>query len=145
MRKFAKPKFCEILQKCAKFNFCKNLHNLIFAKIANTGLLNPSGMKPRDIDLAVVEERGGFLSASEIVPLAHKLGMEIGVYTFYDSRENSLFFCGLGCWPLNRKRELFYHFDSGVDFLAVENVPEAAAIGMEYVWEVLHGRSEEFI
>ncbi|PVU94009.1 hypothetical protein BB561_002873 [Smittium simulii] len=79
-------------------------------------------------DSAEIDKLGGFLEAKDIVPEAHKRGIEVSPYTFYDSRQDNAYICSIkndtsfvGC-PKNKKEEFFYFFDLGVDYMFVENI-----------------------
>ncbi|KAJ1645954.1 hypothetical protein LPJ64_002511 [Coemansia asiatica] len=92
-------------------------------------------------DSAKIEEMGGFINAQDLVKAAHSRGMELSPYTFYDSHQDMAYLCnnkqqqqsnsGIKC-PSNRKQELFYFFDLGVDYLFVENIAEAKGLLQEY-------------
>jgi len=79
-----------------------------------------------------IEQLGGFIPARQIVQEAHTLGLKVGIYTIYDSREPSHRGCTVKCDPENKEMELFYYFDMGVDSMFVENVPEAREIRIKY-------------
>lgn len=88
---------------------------------------------------------GGFIPPQEIVEEAHSLGLKIGIYTIYDSREPSGRGCSTGpenCDPENKEVELFYHFAMGVDGIFVENVQEARELRLTYQYRVIDADSK---
>ncbi|KAJ9064007.1 hypothetical protein DSO57_1034933 [Entomophthora muscae] len=79
-----------------------------------------------------VDEWGGFLSKCEVVRIAHRLGLKIVLYTFYDSREKSQRGCAIGCESEDARAEYTYYFSMGIDALFVENIGEAIQARTEY-------------
>lgn len=79
---------------------------------------------------------GGFVDPMEIPTQAHALGMAVGIYTIYDSREPSNRGCATGvCDPENKELELFYYFKLGVDGMFVENVMEARELRQKFHYQ----------
>jgi hypothetical protein len=88
----------------------------------------------------LLDSKGGFIDPKQIVGQAHALGLKVGIYTIYDSREPSNRGCGIGqCEPENKEMELFYYFDMGVDGMFVENVGEARELRMTYQYRIVDG------
>lgn len=115
-------------------------------------------------------ELGGFIPARDIVVEAHALGipnvkvkitcfgdvkmegksliksflgLEVGIYTIYDSREPSRRGCVSGnCDPENKEMELYFYFEMGVDGMFVENVGEAREIRQSYQFSVVDGNEK---
>ncbi|KAJ2598611.1 hypothetical protein H4R99_004031 [Coemansia sp. RSA 1722] len=90
-------------------------------------------------DSAEIQKMGGFVDAKSLVQEAHKRGIELSPYTFYDSHQDMGYICkkqkqanSNSLCPGDRKQELFYFFDLGVDYLFVENIVEASSLRQEY-------------
>ncbi|PVV02508.1 hypothetical protein BB560_003037 [Smittium megazygosporum] len=89
-----------------------------------------------------IESMGGFLTPKQIVAEAHKCGLKVCPYTLYDSRQSNGLLCSrvndtrLAWCPKNRKEELYYFFDLGVDSLFVENIFEAQMLRLAYNYEL---------
>ncbi|KAJ2384521.1 hypothetical protein GGI05_004981, partial [Coemansia sp. RSA 2603] len=83
-----------------------------------------------------IADMGGFIDAKDLARETHARGMELSPYTFYDSHQDMGYLCtatsGTTFCPRNRKEELFYFFELGVDYLFVENIVEASTLRLEY-------------
>ncbi|PVU84804.1 hypothetical protein BB560_007259 [Smittium megazygosporum] len=89
-----------------------------------------------------IASMGGFLSTKDFVAEAHKRGIELSPYTFYDSRQDNLLLCGsfndsrITWCPKNRKEELFHVFDLGIDYIFSENHFESQMLRLSYDYEL---------
>ncbi|KAJ2787664.1 hypothetical protein GGI15_000554 [Coemansia interrupta] len=95
--------------------------------------LQSSGISWDDSEIA---KMGGFIRAKDLPREIHSRGMEMSPYTFYDSHQDMGYLCSdissTAFCPRNRKEELFYFFELGVDYLFVENIVEASMLRLEY-------------
>jgi len=83
-----------------------------------------------------IEAAGGFIPKEDFPGLVHGKGMELGIYTIYDSREPSHRGCEIQCEkPENKTEELFYYFRLGVDAIFVENIKEALELELQYDYD----------
>ncbi|RUS26404.1 PLC-like phosphodiesterase [Jimgerdemannia flammicorona] len=83
----------------------------------------------------LVKEYGGFIPPREYVREAHKRGLQVAGYTYYTSNQPSYRGCETpkGCFTTeDRRDELFYFFELGMDQLFCENNAEAVTLRQEY-------------
>jgi glycerophosphoryl diester phosphodiesterase len=100
-----------------------------------TGILAEIEKEGIEYDKDLIESLGGFIPPREIVREAHSLGVKVFIYTVYDSREPSRRGCTVSCDPEDKKGELFYYFDLGVDGVFGENMMENREIRLMYQYE----------
>jgi hypothetical protein len=89
--------------------------------------------KPQYFDY--IKSLGGFIPPDRLSSEIKSRGLEQIGYTFYSSYEKSNFFCFReeGCPAIqDRRQELFYFFELGLDALFVENILEAQILREEY-------------
>lgn len=94
-------------------------------------------------DVQLIESMGGFVPAHQFVTEAHRLGMKMALFTINDSREPSRRGCAVtpGCEPDNKREELFYYFDMGVDAIFIEGLAESREMRMKYDFLVQMNRT----
>ncbi|KAJ2781594.1 hypothetical protein H4R18_002778 [Coemansia javaensis] len=84
-------------------------------------------------DPAEIARLGGFVAPDRLVAEAHRRGMAVSPYTFYDSHQDRAYLCPRGAFcPASREEELFRFFDLGADYLFVENIVEASLLRARY-------------
>lgn len=85
-------------------------------------------------NVELIKSMGGFVPARQFVSEAHRLGMKMALFTINDSREPSRRGCAItpGCEPENKKEELFYFFEMGVDAIFIESLAESREMRMEF-------------
>ncbi|KAJ1917568.1 hypothetical protein H4219_003131 [Mycoemilia scoparia] len=91
-------------------------------------------------DQKEIDRLGGFLTGKEFVDEAHKRGMQVSLYTFYDSHQDKLYLCEKdkklsspkGFCPKDKIEEFFYFFDLGVDLLFCEDLVESQELRIFY-------------
>lgn len=82
-----------------------------------------------------IESLGGFIPPDRLSDHIKSQNLEQIGYTFYSSYEPSKFYClrQEGCPSIqDRRQELFYYFDLGLDGVFVENIAEAQLLREEY-------------
>ncbi|TPX62016.1 hypothetical protein SpCBS45565_g07094 [Spizellomyces sp. 'palustris'] len=82
-----------------------------------------------------IKANGGLIAPQNLSKEIKKRGLKQTPYTFYSSYEKALLNCdrAQGCPPTQERRvELFYFMQLGMDGLFVENVAEAVAIRQQY-------------
>ncbi|CAL8079896.1 unnamed protein product [Orchesella dallaii] len=105
----------------------------IWKEFMYTGVEAEISYRGWQVDADLVSQMGGFLLPHQFVPFGHSLGLKMSLFTIPDSREHSQRGCAVECMDgLDRKNEMFYYFDMGIDSMFVENVPEAMRIRLEY-------------
>jgi len=107
-------------------------HFHLSKELLHTGILAALRRYNYSYDENLIASLGGFMEPGEIVNEGHKLNLKIGIYTIYDSRENSGRGCDIECEPQDKEKELFYFFEMGVDGLFVENIQEALELRMKF-------------
>lgn len=93
------------------------------------------GMEFKPEYFKYIESLGGFIPPDILSLEIKSRGLEQIGYTFYSSYEHSNFYClrEEGCPAVqDRRQELFYFFELGLDGLFVENIPEAQLLREEY-------------
>ncbi|OLY80217.1 Glycerophosphodiester phosphodiesterase GDPD5 [Smittium mucronatum] len=97
------------------------------------------------INQTEIAEMGGFLMPEQLMAEAHKRGIAMVPFTLNDSRQKLNYFCSQGrdpytkfC-PTNRKEEMYYYFNLGVDYMFVENIFEAQMLRLAFDYKVRYG------
>lgn len=83
-----------------------------------------------------VRYHGRFVPVKDIVTKCHDHNLRVGIYTIYDSNENSYRGCDVNCKLQNKEKEMFYFFKMGVDGFFVENIQEALALRMKFDYQL---------
>lgn len=83
-------------------------------------------------DAELIDSLGGFIRQEDFVKEAHARGLRMTIFTINDSREPSRRACAIvpGCAPDDKKADLFFFFERGLDAMFVENVAETREFRM---------------
>lgn len=108
----------------------------VWKELAYTGIEAALIADGVEYDKEWIDSLGGFIPAQELVQESHNRGLQMSIYTIYDSREPSKRGCSVECEVEDKVQELFYYFDLGVDAIFVENIAESKLIKLQYEIEL---------